>query len=176
MARMHVGDLILRAGRGLDALAVKVESNAPMSHIGIVVGELASGKFLIAHADPGTRRGYGTVRLTTEQEFLAPESAAAFEVWRPNYPNSTVRSLTVSYALASARRHQPFDDRFSMQSDHAAYCTELVIKALDRSGFHWRVRPTASSVPGFDEAIYLPSELQKTGDLVLVAQGQVLGR
>ena len=88
---LHPGDVVLRAGRGHEALAVSLASGAQLTHVGLVTGFDAAGQPIIIHADPQGGDA-AVVRAEPLADFAAPAVASAVQVWRPRYASSASRA------------------------------------------------------------------------------------
>lgn len=169
---VQAGDLVFRAGRGPEALAVSLASGAEMTHVGIVVGFDDRGRPQVVHAEP-QGDGSGFVKAEPLARFAAPAVASEYEVWRPGYGDRLVRDRTIGYALAAARRRVPFDGAFEMSTGNALYCSELIVRALDNGNYRWWRRPQGTAVPLMPEAVVFPSSLVKMEGLTLVVHRPV---
>jgi hypothetical protein len=167
-ADVQVGDVVLRAGQGREALAVSLASGAELTHIGLVTGFDRGGQAVVTHADP---QGGAAAVVRTEplSEFAAPAVASAVQVWRPRYASAASRARTIGFAQAAARRRAGFDSQLQMATPGRLYCSELVVRALDAGAYRWRQRPAVVAVPLMPEPIVMPAALAPAGGFVRVA-------
>lgn len=95
-------------------------------HVGIIAKNPA-GALVVIHAggDPVSRNG--RVRIDPINQFLQRVNAAA--LYRPTIEQNELSAM-LTYARAAAARAAPFDRTFSLASEEALYCTELVWRAL----------------------------------------------
>ena len=164
---LHPGDVVLRAGRGHEALAVSLASGAQLTHVGLVTGFDAAGQPIIIHADPQGGDA-AVVRAEPLADFAAPAVASAVQVWRPRYASSASRTRASAFATAAAQRLAGFDSQFEMATPDRLYCSELIIRALDAGGYRWQQRPAAVAVPLMAEPIVMPAALVPAGGFVQV--------
>lgn len=121
------GDVIFKKGDGLwGRLAARFSDNDDgYGHVGIV--DQRDGELVVIHAggDPATRNG--RVQESRFSDFLGAARAAA--LYRPLLDEKGA-GAELDYALAAVRRNAPFDAAFSLDTEEALYCTELVWRAL----------------------------------------------
>lgn len=132
------GDLVFRRGRSAESHAILLTGHkSAYSHVGIVTMEGSTA--WVIHAVPGENgKGPDYIRRETVADFLTPEKASRFAVYRADFTPDT-RNRAAERAYAFFREHRLFDDRYDMDSDDKLYCTELVIKAF---------RQAEASLPG----------------------------
>jgi hypothetical protein len=122
------GDLVLRRGKSMESFAVYIfDKNRDYSHIGIVA--IDNNKPYIIHIVPDKP---DMVRKDTPEEFLSDENASHFLILRPDFSQQELKSVANS-ALQFYTDKLIFDNNYSIQSDSALYCTELVIKAFKKN-------------------------------------------
>ncbi len=84
----------------------------------------------VIHAVPGENgKGPDYVRRERVADFLTPEKASRFAVYRADFPPET-RKRAAERADLFFREHRLFDNRYDLESDDKLYCTELVLKAF----------------------------------------------
>lgn len=123
------GDLVFRRGRSAESYVVLLTGHkSAYSHVGIIT--LEGSTAWVIHAVPGENgKGPDYVRRETVADFLTPEKASRFAVYRADFPPET-RNRAAERAYAFFREHRLFDDRYDLKSDDKLYCTELVLKAF----------------------------------------------
>jgi ABC-type sugar transport system substrate-binding protein len=122
------GDVVFKNGGGVwGSLAARFSENDDgYGHVGIV-SLRPDGEVIVIHAggDPVTRNG--RVQESEFDKFLGAAKGAA--LYRPHLDDaSAARALT--YAQDAVRRNAPFDAAFSLETENALYCTELIWRAL----------------------------------------------
>jgi len=136
------GDVLFKSGGGMwGVLAANFSTrDRTYGHVG-VVAETAEGVVVVIHAggDPASRQG--RVMASPFDEFLGASSRAA--LYRPRLDGART-GLLLAYAGAAAERKTPFDTGFSLDTEEALYCTELVWRALSAAS-------GADAVPGKSE-------------------------
>jgi hypothetical protein len=122
------GDVLFKKGRGFwGSLAARFSDNADgYGHVGLVARG-ADGALIVIHAggDPVTRDG--RVQKTGFDDFLGSSMAAA--LYRPHQDDVNA-AAALAYAERAVARNAPFDADFSLDTEHALYCTELIWRAL----------------------------------------------
>lgn len=136
------GDVLFKSGGGMwGVLAANFSTrDRTYGHVG-VVAEGAGRGLVVIHAggDPVSRQG--RVMASPFDEFLGASSRAA--LYRPRLDQPHVAAF-IAAADAAAERRTPFDTAFSLDSEEAVYCTELVWRALSAAS-------GADAVPGKSE-------------------------
>jgi len=127
-ASAHRGDIVFKNGGGFwGVLAARFSDNDDgYGHVGIVDLD-DDGGLVVIHAggDPVTRNG--RVQKSGLDEFLGASVGAA--LYRPRLDEAAA-SRALVYAENAASRNAPFDAAFSLETEDALYCTELVWRAL----------------------------------------------
>lgn len=122
------GDVLFKSGGGMwGVLAAEFSTrDRTYGHVG-VVARGAGGGFVVIHAggDPASRQG--RVMASPFDEFLGASTRAG--LYRPRLDEPQITAFLAA-AAAEADRRTPFDTAFSLDSDDAVYCTELVWRAL----------------------------------------------
>jgi uncharacterized protein YycO len=126
-----MGDVIFRSGTAFESrMARMLDGDTRYSHAGVL--DLSDVPHVV-HVVPGSGTG-NLVRREALADFLAPEAAEAYAVFR-------VRAdyrVQARHAAAAARRFYatrlPFDALFSLTSADELYCSELVWRAYLSAG------------------------------------------
>jgi hypothetical protein len=165
--RLREGDLIFRSGKGWRADAVRLASDAPWSHVGMLVGDARSGWYVV-HAAPPEGSDAGGVVETPLVVFAGPEASSRISLFR--YAGADARHAA---ALAVAARRKAaaavaFDGRFDLASERSLYCTELVARVFAEMGMDLGAVPSKVSLGGVGGVVLLPADLLATGKLVPV--------
>lgn len=150
--------------RGIDVLAAAVlaqQSGARFSHVGMIV--ISDGRPLVIHSTPPEPGFAGGVHSETLEAFASPDVASDLAIYRIPYLDSVAKRRVRDYLFSQLGR--PFDLRFQYSDDSELYCTELVLKALQRAGLDLvatlpRVQAIGMSEPAFSpDAIRLIANL-----------------
>mgnify|MGYP003788599063 CR=1 FL=1 len=131
------GDIIFRRGRSLvSTLVLLNDRESPFSHTGIVA--LEDGIPYVIHAVPGEpgKNGEELVKRDLLTEFLSPEKAAQFAVFRLKNDDPEAVFQAAAAAEKYYQNRLAFDKAFSIRSDDRLYCTELVWKAYLSAGLN----------------------------------------
>jgi hypothetical protein len=131
---IHTGDIVFLAGNSLRSQLVRLlePGDGTLSHVGIAVwgGDTLS----IIHASPPhkdrSRSCVSREPLDSLILRLHPRTIAVYRVGT----DSSVIAAAARWATIHSDAGTPFDDRFSLQSDSALYCTELIYKAFVYAG------------------------------------------
>lgn len=128
------GDIIFRSGTTVDSDIVRaLDHGSPFSHVGLV--DIADDAVFVIHIEPGIGGTPGNlVRRETLGEFLSTAKADGVGLVRVKPEYRALAPAAVRAARSFAARHLPFDPYFSLRSDDALYCTELVWRAYLASG------------------------------------------
>ncbi len=122
------GDVLFKDGGGVwGTLAAHFSDNDDgYGHVGVVV--LAEdGALSVIHAGGDPVGGNGRVQVSEFNEFLGASEAAA--IYRPSVSEGET-TAALSYLAAAVARSAPFDSAFSLDTEEALYCTELVWRAF----------------------------------------------
>lgn len=153
---LRTGDLILRRGRDVtSAIVLASDPSSRFSHVGIttLLGKLPAVVHVLPResSHPG-----GTVLIETVADFVAPENASEFAVYRMREPTGGIPDRAGSVALRYFKERRPFDQSFDLETEARLYCSELVWRAFLEAG--------ADLVDGRLQKLSLPL---KTGNFVL---------
>ena len=126
LSPVQSGDIIFRDGRGFMSSAFrKLSLTEPAySHTGII--HRIDKKLYVYHLIGGENNPDGLMRLERIENFLNPENALAFAVYRSDLDNSEIDSLAGVFYNAKIK----FDMDFDLATDDRMYCTEMVYKIL----------------------------------------------
>lgn len=127
-AEARAGDVLFKSGDGFwGVMAARFSrENEGFGHVGLVVaGE--DGALAVIHAGGDPLAGDGRVQRARLDDFLRRSTSAA--LYRPRLDEAAL-ALALAYAEAALARNAPFDAAFSLDTDDALYCTELVWRAL----------------------------------------------
>lgn len=126
------GDLIFRRGRSVESQAVLLsDRKSSFSHVGMVY--LENEIPYVIHAVPGENNGSPDfIKMEQLDEFLSPEKAADFAVYRSDFPMEQCTAAAQN-ALIYFRRKIVFDGNYNLQTSDRLYCTELVMKAYEQA-------------------------------------------
>ncbi len=120
------GDIITRRGRGIwSAISPAFSStDSRYSHIGIVE-KTGEGLYVIhAHGDPD---GKGAVSRDPIEDFL--EDSVYWGLYRFRLSPEAIEKIT-NMARSYVEKGRTFDASFSLESEDALYCSELVWRAV----------------------------------------------
>lgn len=109
------------------ALAARFSDNGDgYGHVGVVSLDADGGLFVI-HAGGDPISGDGRVQWSAFDGFIGSSKAAA--LYRPAV-DAAAADTALAYLAAAAARGAPFDAAFSLDTEDALYCTELVWRAF----------------------------------------------
>ena len=122
------GDVLFKSGGGLwGRLAANFsETDKSYGHVGVVARD-AQGALIVIHAGGDPVSGEGRVMTDAFEHFLGASDRAA--LYRPRLAGDE-RDGFIAYAKAAAERSAPFDTAFSLDTEDALYCTEMVWRAF----------------------------------------------
>ncbi|MGC9355033.1 MAG: YiiX/YebB-like N1pC/P60 family cysteine hydrolase [Mariniphaga sp.] len=129
------GDLIFRRGRSVESHAVLItDSKCRFSHVGIICIENET-PFVIHAVPEENKRGPDYIRKEKVQEFLAPENASEFSIYRSRFSKEV---NTEAAQIANRLYHEKvlFDKSFDLTTTDQIYCTELVLIAFQTASNH----------------------------------------
>lgn len=151
------GDLILRCGRSTESFAVfTADKDAEFTHIGIVVIENKIPK--IIHAVPHKNK---FLKKESIEEFLKPENASKFAIYRSNFSSTTLQKVT-SEISTFYKNKIVFDNNYDLETDHEMYCTELILKAFKNSNIPLNIKTKELNYLFGNHVIIFPSEFTKS--------------
>lgn len=129
------GDLIFRRGRSFESHAVLItDSKSRFSHVGIIWIENETP--FVIHSVPGENKSEPDyIRKEKVQEFLAPENASEFSIYRSRFSKEV---NTKAAQIANRFYHEKvlFDKSFDLTTTDQIYCTELVLIAFQAASNH----------------------------------------
>lgn len=136
------GDLITRLGNDILSYQIKLlnDSSKRYSHAGLVIEK--NGQKLVAHITPAAE-GADTIQYTPIDSFINPANNLACALYRFKLTASEKASLSSnieSYKIAGVY----FDRLYDLDTDSSMYCTELILKALQKATNN---RITARAIP-----------------------------
>jgi hypothetical protein len=141
---LRTGDLIFRSGISRDSHLIKVfDPGAEYSHVGLI--DVRDGNAYVIHIEPGETEDESQIQREPLDTFLAPRKADGFAVFHvtgrregrslPLAPADETRGrAAVLAALNYMSRHVVFDHDFSLDTNDAMYCSELVWRAYLETG------------------------------------------
>jgi len=123
------GDLIFRRGRSVESHAVLItDPGSRFSHVGMVIIENETP--FVVHAVPGENKyGPDYIRKEKVQEFLAPEKASAYSIYRSSF-SKEVNTKAAQIASRLYKEKVLFDKSFDLTTTDQIYCTELILVAF----------------------------------------------
>lgn len=130
-AEARPGDVLFKSGDGFwGAMAARFSrSDEGFGHVGLVApGE--DGALVVIHAGGDPLAGDGRVQRASLDEFLRRATSAA--LYRPALDEAAL-GAALAYAEGALLRNAPFDAGFSLDTEEALYCTELVWRALSEA-------------------------------------------
>jgi hypothetical protein len=129
------GDLIFRRGRSVESHAVLItDSKSRFSHVGIICIENETP--FVIHAVPGKNKsGPDYIRKEKVQEFLAPENASEFSIYRSIF-SKEINTKAAQIANHLYNKKILFDKSFDLTTTDQIYCTELVLIAFQGASNH----------------------------------------
>lgn len=126
------GDLVLRRGRSIESFAVYIlDKNRDYSHIGIV--KVVDTIAYIIHVVPDKP---GFVLKELPIDFLSDKNTSHFEVIRSDFTPDQLKAVTDT-ALRYYNSHFTFDYNYDLGTDTSLYCTELIVKAFEKSNIYF---------------------------------------
>lgn len=127
-AAAQSGDVIFKDGGGVwGTLAARFSHNDDgYGHVGVVSLD-GDGLLFVIHAGGDPVSGEGRVQWSAFDQFLGASEAAA--LYRPAVETEAA-DAALAYLAAAAARNAPFDAAFSLDTEDALYCTELVWRAF----------------------------------------------
>jgi hypothetical protein len=127
-AAARPGDVLFKSGGGLwGKLAANFShTDKTYGHVGVVARN-ADGALVVIHAGGDPVSGEGRVKTDALEHFLGASNKAA--LYRPLLAEAELEGF-IAYAQAAAGRAAPFDTAFSLDTEDALYCTELVWRAF----------------------------------------------
>jgi len=126
--------LVFRKGRSIESFAVYLaDEEKAFSHVGMVY--ILNGKPHIIHAVPGESGSQPEwIKMEVPEEFLAPEKASAFAVYRSIFSSQELDRVAREAYTFYIQKYL-FDNKYDLKTDDHLYCTELVLKAFRNAGF-----------------------------------------
>lgn len=171
------GDVLFRRGRSLMSRAVlSADTASRFSHVGIV--HLVEGDPVVVHASPGASLVHETkIKVEPVASFLGQTHASAAALYRPREKYRAIGERAAVIAHGYALEERVFDAAFSLATENALYCTELVWRSyleagLDLVDSEFDHLP----LPLYQEKCLLPSRLQASPYLQLVYNSVLKGR
>jgi hypothetical protein len=168
-ARFHEGDLMFRAGRGWQAVAVQGGGASEWSHVGILTkGD--GQQWRVIHAavrEAALPTATGKVISVSVADFANQHYASAISVWRFK-ASGKIAAAAARTAWRYANAATPFDDAYDITKDDKLYCTELVLRSFLSAGYALKAPMTHSLLPLLAGYYLLPKSLMATGDFVPV--------
>lgn len=127
-AEARAGDVLFKSGDGFwGVMAARFSrENQGFGHVGLVVAG-KDGALAVIHAGGDPMAGDGRVQAASLDDFLRRSTSAA--LYRPLLDEPAL-ALVLAYAEGALARGAPFDAAFSLDTEEALYCTELVWRAL----------------------------------------------
>lgn len=127
-AAARPGDVLFKDGGGFwGGLAARFSSNDDgYGHVGIVAAA-DDGGLVVIHAGGDPVSQDGRVQKTPFDSFIG--ASRAIGLYRPALDEAAL-SRALDYAERAAVRAAPFDAAFSLETEDALYCTELIWRAL----------------------------------------------
>lgn len=142
---------------------VQAVDQGRFSHVGLLVG--APGQWQVLHATPSERPGQpDAVVLDPLAFYLAPERAQTHAVYQVRGVTVQRRQQVVQWALAQQGR--PFH---MLDAQDGVYCTTLVWQAWQHAGLDLEVSFTHIAMPVIGGQFLLPSALQASRHVQLLA-------
>lgn len=165
------GDVILRRGRdAVSAVVLAADQGSRFSHVGIIadIGQLVA----VVHALPEDEdHPEGQVLVQSIGDFLAPEKASEFAIYRLDRPSKETAKAAAQRAVRYFREHRRFDADFRLETPDELYCSELVWRAFRESGIDLIDKQFAHlALPLGSGEFVLPSSFTKSRHLVLLTQ------
>lgn len=128
------GDLIMRMGD--DFISEILADIAPVekkySHTGIV--DIVDNKMLVYSINPESTTGKGddTIRIESVDSFIQPFVNKRFGIYRFDLNDAEMDSFFVELKRFK-KQHIKFDFKFDIKDDNNLYCSELIVKSLEKA-------------------------------------------
>jgi len=131
-SKLQSGDLVFRRGISPESyVVIATDRKSRFSHVGILVKE--NNDWYVIHAVPGeNKKGPDFIKKEKLAEFLAPQKASSFAIYRSKFPKA-VNESAARHALQFYTNRLLFDNNYDLTTDDKLYCTELVIKAFNQT-------------------------------------------
>ena len=155
-SKINNGDLILRCGRSTESYTVYlVDSKTEFTHIGIV--SIENGIHYVIHAVPHKNNFIKKERLS---KFLNPKYTSKFAVYRTNF-SSNILTNVVNEAQKFYTKKYTFDNEYNLKTNSKLYCSELILKAFNKSKIELDIKTKDVNFLLGKHAIIFPSEFTK---------------
>lgn len=154
--KLKNGDLILRRGCSAESYAVYLSDNkSDFTHIGIVT--IQNNTPYVIHAVPHKNKTIKKEKLTT---FLNSKNTSKFTIYRSNYSPLALKKVALT-AEAFYQQKIEFDSNYDLKNSSKLYCTELVLKAFEKSGLHLKLKTQNINILINSYQILFPSEFTR---------------
>ena len=159
------GDLIFRQGTEGVSQLVRAVDRGDFSHVGLLVAPAQpDGVWQVLHATPSEHPGQpDAVVLDTLDFYLAAERTRAYRIYQVG-ASAAARQQAMDWA--QAQRGRPFD---LLDAERGRYCTTLVWQAWQHAGLDLEVSFTHIAMPVIGGQFLLPSALQASRHVQLLA-------
>ena len=130
--KLKTGDIVLRNGRGWISDFFRNTSliKKEYSHAGIIIA--GEHDTLVAHMIGGEiSSGY---RKETLASFCSDKKNSAYSIYRYDFLSGHEKQLE-KYHEQAEEQSVKFDERFDLETDSAMYCTELIYKMTESTGY-----------------------------------------
>ncbi|MBK7883270.1 MAG: hypothetical protein IPJ81_05380 [Chitinophagaceae bacterium] len=127
------GDLIVRLSDDMISEIIKqmAEGDKSFSHAGIVV--IKHGKKFVCHILPDDNKlGADSVRFEPIDSFINPKTNLSCGWFRYDLTLAEINNLTRQLD-SFYQRNVHFDRRFDLKSDDELYCSEMIMKAMQKA-------------------------------------------
>lgn len=127
---VRTGDIICRRGNGYFSHIFSRFSgtDGEFSHAGFIY--LSNDSIYVIHADANEFTGRGNVRIEPAINYI--RDSKSYELFSLRIDTADA-ARAADIAMAYARANTPFDNRFSIDSDSALYCTELIATCVNQA-------------------------------------------
>lgn len=126
------GDIVLRAGWGMESRAVILQGHSTYSHAGLLHWDSTQNEWQVVHAVPGEDLP-DRVKVDPVKEFYCPERAQG-GAWLRVDCSDSIAQAAVQYALSKVDQHILFDHDYLLGDTTQLYCTELVWQSYLHQG------------------------------------------
>ncbi len=172
---LYSGDVVFRRGSGLVSdLVMILNSQSEYSHVGVLVsrealvgsavfkGDTIHGEWWVVHTVPYEGESVADDHIVLEnlESFFGEDKAQGGAIYRVEMDSVSVSKIE-RYLMRELEICRPFDHDYSLESDSAHYCSELVYRAFMSVGMDLSsTRRTNPYVPSMPDEIITPHDLR----------------
>ncbi|MFL5809978.1 MAG: hypothetical protein ACJ749_10690 [Flavisolibacter sp.] len=165
------GDLVLRSGQEFTSQFIRQISKKDQtySHSGIVFIE--NGQPFIYHILSGDENPSGRLKRDSLKSFSNPRKNFGFAIYRYDLDSSEM-DLFRQRIFNWYRQGLKFDSLFNLRTDDKMYCSEMIMKGLERATKNRirieTTRPTKKQAEIFTNYLHLPAAYANKLDVITI--------